>query len=61
MKIKVTLCSGIAHEVDADNITTDPSWVVLYKKIEKRETIVAIFPAHTVAEVINQTYVKEVK
>lgn len=61
MKIQVTLSSGISHVADADNITTDPSWVVLYKKVEKRELIVAAFPAHTVVEVINQTYVKEVK
>lgn len=61
MKIQVTLCSGIKHVADADNITTDPSWVVLSKKIEKRDTIIAVFPAHTVVEVINQTHVKEVK
>ena len=61
MKIQVTLSCGVKHVADADNITTDPSWVVLSKRIEKRDTIVAVFPAHTVVEVINQTYVKEVK
>lgn len=61
MEIQVTLSSGIKHVADADNITTDPSWVVLSKKIEKRETIVAVFPSRDVVEVVNKTYVKEVK
>ena len=61
MQIQVTLSSGINHVADADNITTDPSWVVLSKKIEKRETIVAVFPSRDVVEVVNKTYVKEAK
>lgn len=59
--MQVTLDSGIVHKINADSVTSDPSWITFYKRVERKDVIVAAFPARFVAEVINPVYVTEGK
>lgn len=59
--MQVTLDSGVVHKINADSITSDPSWVTFYKRVERKDVIVAAFPAKRIEEVINPVYVTEGK